>query len=85
VLTSARGPASASAEAEAAAAEAEAAEAEAEAAAEVAEPAAGCSEPAPAGVAVELRAASGATGPAVAGAGRRAGTPVAARIADHRG
>jgi hypothetical protein len=35
---------------------------------------------------VELRAASGAAGRAVAAeAGPRAGTPVAARIADHRG
>jgi hypothetical protein len=52
----------------------------------VAEPAAGCGQQGAVGVAVELRAASVAAGPAVvAAAGPRAGTPAVARTADHRG
>jgi hypothetical protein len=70
LLTTPRGPASASAEAVAA----------------VAEPAAGCGERAAVGVAVELRVASVAAGPAVAAeAEPRAGRPAVARIEDHRG
>ena len=72
-LTMARGPESASAGAE-------------EDVAAVAGPAAGCAERGAVDVAVELRAASVAAGPAVgAEAEPRAGRPAVARIEDHRG